>query len=131
MTTYYTPAAIFQIYDYESGGGAFLERITENIMIEKLTKTERRKLKLQIERLCEKQYRKGVQRGAEFIGGRDLADRMAWTKSIQKWREYGERRGYKQAKTFTSGVYMPDGFLCGECAMDDMDELSRLLGVGL
>jgi hypothetical protein len=37
MTTYYTPAAIFQIYDYESGGGDFLERITENLENEKTT----------------------------------------------------------------------------------------------
>lgn len=92
-----------------------------------MAESDRKRLKKQIERLCEKQYRKGVQQGAEFVQQYDLGDRMKWIKSISKWRHYGSNNGYKQAKTFDKGIYMPDGFLRGECAMGGMEELLQVL----
>jgi hypothetical protein len=88
-----------------------------------MTKKEEKKLVEQIKRLCEKQYRKGLQHG---VG---LAIEKGWTeKNAQIFRWVGERQGYKKVRRPENAFPIGnDKFLVGECAMKDMEELSRLL----
>jgi len=88
-----------------------------------MTKKEEKKLVEQIKRLCEKQYRKGLQHG---VG---LALEKGWSeKNAQLFRLVGEGQGYKKVRrpedAFPIGN---ENFLVGECAMKGMEELSRLL----
>ena len=81
------------------------------------------KLRQQIIRLCEKQYRKGLQHGAFFY----KKDYMQWD-DITAFREVGFLENYKEMINPLTGKSM-DAVerLTAESRMEDMEELIALL----
>lgn len=77
----------------------------------------------QIQRLCEKQYRKGFQQGFYARLNGNLTQ-----KQVDKFRLKGFTEDYSKVEDPISGrVYKPATLLIGEMAMEDMNELIELL----
>ena len=83
-----------------------------------LTSKEHKKLIKQIERLCEKQYRKGVQHG-RLVSDGEASD----------FRHSGGRVGYRSHECLLRDGRIEDytGLLMAEATMDNMAELKLLL----
>lgn len=95
----------------ESYEGLFIRTMSEKILVK------------QILRLCEKQYRKGLQHGANFLNDKEVT-----LNQVDQFRWSGSKSDYKIAKDIRAG-YKIDliSKLVVECMMADMDELSILL----
>ena len=81
------------------------------------------KLREQIIRLCEKQYRKGLQHGAHFYKSNFID-----LKGARDFRQEGEADGYRQMVNPLTNKKEDAVFrLVTESSMDDMQELQQLL----
>tara|TARA_R100000734_G_C3297087_1_gene88132 strand:+ start:456 stop:821 length:366 start_codon:yes stop_codon:yes gene_type:complete len=105
--------------------------------INKIPKALRKKLILQICRLCEKQYRKGFQQGATFFD-----DGLFTMDEVSDFRGDGANNRYKlvidpghwskklnphKIKPTKKRAYAPTSRIMTECYMGDMDELIDFL----
>lgn len=84
-----------------------------------MKKSTRNKILKQIERLCEKQYRKGVQHGS-------LLPSM---KEANAFRDHGMQNGYRTHE-WALGPGKDEPYidrLMAECSMEDMAELAMFL----
>ena len=87
-----------------------------------MTKALKAKLKKQIHRLCEKQFRRAFQQG--FLACQDGNTNY---QHVNDWRHEGTNDGYRKRTNVFSGAKDYEDRLIGECAMGDMEELTRLL----
>ena len=116
-----------------------MEDIEDKIynQIDKIPTAFRKKLILQICRLCEKQYRKGFQQGATFFN-----DGLFTMDEVSDFRGDGADNGYRlvidpgywseelnphNIKRSKKTAYAPTERIIVECYMDKMDELILFL----
>ena len=114
-----------------------LKSINKMEQIDKIPKAFRKKLILQICRLCEKQYRKGFQQGAHFHN-----KGLFTMNEVSDFRHDGSVQGYKtvvnpgfwsnkwnpnKIKPTKEVAYAPTNRIMVECRMDDMEELIKFL----
>lgn len=92
-----------------------------------LPKAARRRLLSQIMRLCEKQYRKGVQQGVYAGMDKDAADQFRFQGSLQGYRKHA-CLGVFKGRTMKKAEYLRK--LSAECWMGDMGALADFLAQG-
>lgn len=80
------------------------------------------KLALQVLRLCEKQYLKGLQHGAEGVVSKEKARRMRDTSSLHR---YKLREDPKTGEKYTATEYAD--MMQAEANMAGMNELKQVL----
>ena len=82
----------------------------------------KKKLKKQIQRLCEKQYRKGYQHG--YIARKD---KLLSYSQVCEFRDKGSEQHYKKSINPENGRKIDPDLLVIESYMPDMDELIEIL----
>lgn len=93
-----------------------------------MAESDRKRLKKQIERLCEKQFRKGVQNGIAYVKDHPNESIELIEAKGEKWRASGITNDYYITTTpltnINNSVVVS---LIGECAMNNMEEILQVL----
>lgn len=92
-----------------------------------MTKQEKIKLKEQIFRLCEKQYRKGLQHGVHYVSGK-----YTTKEKIDQFRTDGMIERYKVCVDPVNRMLLnQDMIIMSELNMSDMSELRIFLKLNI
>lgn len=93
-----------------------------------MAESDRKRLKMQIERLCEKQFRKGVQNGIAYVKNNPNESIDEVESKAAAWRESGATNDYYITTTPLTNVNNAAVVsLPAECAMNNMEELLQVL----